>query len=172
MGDSQDCGGYNYLFGEADEITKRIEEYRRNRGRIDDSPMSVSPEHSSGLNISPMINYQLQNQQTMTIPFNSISSEYYFPQDISHMIYHHQCQNRHTMCNTRHQCQNQSTMCYTRQRSFWKCLISMLISWLMRLFIPTRPRSRPMPVNPLPRSTSGLSFDVIFFLKQLNNIHI
>ncbi|VVB07329.1 unnamed protein product [Arabis nemorensis] len=183
MGDSEGCGGYDYLFGEADAITKKIEEYHRNCGRIDDSPVPVvswerssescrnrsriddSPEpvvpceRSSESYISPMIKYQLQNQPTMSLPFNSISSEHYSSQDISHMIYYHEYQNRPTMCSTRHECQNQPTMCNIRQISFWKRLISILVPWVMRFFVPRRPRSRPILVpvaaNPPLRSTSG-----------------
>ncbi|CAA7026904.1 unnamed protein product [Microthlaspi erraticum] len=37
--DFQNSGAYQYFFGEAVEITKRIEEYRREHGRIDDYPV-------------------------------------------------------------------------------------------------------------------------------------
>lgn len=85
MDDFQNSGAYQYFFGEADKITKRIEEYRRQHGRIDDY---------SSENFSHMINYQRQNQPTSSIPFNPVSSEHYSPQDTSHMIYHHQLQNQ------------------------------------------------------------------------------
>ncbi|ESQ40658.1 hypothetical protein EUTSA_v10015609mg [Eutrema salsugineum] len=94
MDDSQSSSLYNYLFGEADEITKRIEEYRTQHGRNDDSPPLVSPEHLSE-NICPTISYcQHQNRPTMFIPFNSISAEHHSSQHFCHMIYHHQLQNQ------------------------------------------------------------------------------
>ncbi|KAF8091936.1 hypothetical protein N665_0431s0005 [Sinapis alba] len=121
MSDSQSSRGYNYLFGEADEITKRIEKNRRQHGRTDDTPPLVSPGHLSE-NISP----------TMSITFNPNPSD------------HHQFQNQPTI----------------RRPFCLRCLMSMLISWLMSFFVPTnrpRPISMPLPSNTPPPSTSGLS---------------
>lgn len=148
MDDFQNSGAYQYFFGEADEITKRIEEYRRQHGRIDDYPVPVCTEHSSE-NIPHMINYQRQNQPTTSIPFNPVSSEHYSPQDISHMIYHHQLQNQPIVLNT-------------PRRPCLKCSISMKISWFLRLFTTrqsSRPIHTPMPFNTLPHSISGLLCD-------------
>ncbi|CAL9229492.1 unnamed protein product [Arabidopsis halleri] len=142
MGDSQNSGGYNYFFGEADEITRKIEEYQRERGRVDDSPVHV-------LDNSPMINYHHQNQPTMSIHYyNPNSSEHYTSQDISRSGYHHR------------QFQNQPN---TRHRLCLKCLISWLMLMLRRLFVPTpivpRPIPTPMPYNDSPHSYSGLSYE-------------
>ncbi|XP_010495098.1 PREDICTED: RING finger protein 44-like [Camelina sativa] len=134
MGDSQSSSGYQYLFGEADEITKRLEEYHRERGRVDDYPVPVEN--------SPTINYHLQNQPMIsTHYYNPISSEHYYSsqQDISRSVYHRQFQNQP---NTRH------GLCF-------KCLISWLVSMLRRLFVPgprSRPIHTPVPFNAYPHS--------------------
>ncbi|CAA0401206.1 unnamed protein product [Arabidopsis thaliana] len=132
MGDSQSSSGYNYFFGEADEITRKIEEYQRERGRVNNSPVHV-------LDNSPMITYHHQNQPTMsTHYYNPNSSEHYTSQDISRSGYHHQFQNQP---NTRH-------------RQCFKCWISWLMLMPRRLFVP---RSIPtlMPYNDSPHSFSG-----------------
>ncbi|XP_010452678.1 PREDICTED: RING-H2 finger protein ATL3-like [Camelina sativa] len=147
MGDSQSSSGYQYLFGEADEITKRLEEYHRERGRVDDYPVPVDN--------SPMINYHLQNQPIIsTHYYNPISSEHYYSsQDISRSVYHRQFQNQP---NTRH------WLC-------WKCLIWWLVSMLRRLFVPG-PSSRsihtPMSFNAYPHSLPGLSSNSILLRIQ------
>ncbi|KAL0728495.1 hypothetical protein Bca4012_024588 [Brassica carinata] len=130
MSGSQCSGGYNYIFGEADEVTRRIEENRRQHGRNNDIPPLVSPEHLSD-NISPTMNYrQPQSQHTMSINPN--------PSD------HHQFQNQPTI----------------RRPFCLRCLVSMLISWLMSFFVPTnrpRPIRRPLPTDTPHPPTSGLS---------------
>lgn len=132
MSDSESLRGYNYLFGEADEITNRIEENRRQHGRNNDTPTLVSPGHLSE-NISPMMNYyQPQSQSTMSISFNPNPTD-------------------------NHQFQNQPTI---RRTFCLRCFLSMLISWLMSFFVPTnspRPIRRPLPSNTPSPSTSGLS---------------
>ncbi|KAH0895497.1 hypothetical protein HID58_004098 [Brassica napus] len=124
--------GYNYMFGEADEITRRIEGNRRRHDRNDDTPPLVSPEHWSD-NIYPTMNhYQPQGQATMSVTFNSIPGE------------HHQFQHQPTI----------------RRQFCWRCFMSLIISWLMSFFVPTnrpRPIRRPLPSNTPPPSTSGLS---------------
>lgn len=142
MEDSQSSGGYQYLFGEADEITRKLEEYHRERGRVDDSPVPI-------LDNSPMASHHLQNRPTMsTHYYNPNSSEYYSAQDMSRSYYHRQFQNQP---NTRH-------------RLCWKCLILWLLSMLRRLFVPSsrpRPIHTPMPFYASPHSISGLSSDAI-----------
>lgn len=124
--------GYNYMFGEADEITRRIEGNRRRHDRNDDTPPLVSPENLSD-NIYPTMNhYQPQRQPTMSVTFNSIPRE------------HHQFQHQPTI----------------RRQFCWRCFMSLIISWLMSFFVPTnrpRPIRRPLPSNTPPPSTSGLS---------------
>ncbi|KAG2279432.1 hypothetical protein Bca52824_050652 [Brassica carinata] len=124
--------GYNYMFGEADEITRRIEGNRRRHGRNDDTPPLVSPEHWSD-NIYPTMNHhQPQRQPTMHVTFNSIPRE------------HHQFQHQPTI----------------RRQFCWRCFMSLIISWLMSFFVPAnrpRPIRRPLPSNTPPPSTSGSS---------------
>ncbi|XP_023637691.1 uncharacterized protein LOC17883364 [Capsella rubella] len=143
MGEFQNSDGYNYLFGEADEITKRLEEYHRERGRVlDDSQVPH-------VNNSPMVNHHYQNQPTIptTRYYNPISSEHYYhsSQDIiSPSVYHRQFQSQPN--STRH------ALC-------WKCLIWWLISMLRGLFVPrptSRPIHTPIPFNSYPHhSLSG-----------------